>query len=264
MGTALTFAFSQPAFVSLLVFTALGVGMATPYLVLSANPQLLKLLPRPGAWMETFKQAMAFPLLATLIWLTWVLSLQVGPNGTLQFLSALLLLSLAAWIWGRWHTPVRSATVKSVAKIAVILAVVGGVWFGAQARHSVAPSSTASSEHGEGIAWETFSAAKLDELRAAGKPVFIDFTVAWCITCKVNEFRTFGSDDVRESFEMNGVTPLVADWTNYDAEITAALDRFGRQSVPLYVYYAPGKDSVPQILPQLLKPEHVLEALNKK
>lgn len=266
MGTALAFALAQPAGVSLAVFSALGLGMALPYVLLSAFPAGLRLLPKPGAWMETFKQAMAFPLLATVVWLIWVLAIQIGPDGVLRFLVALLLLGLGAWVLGRWATPVRSTATRSVSRACALGFAALAVWLGVQASalQPAAAAATATERSGAaGVAWEAYTPQRFEELRAAGKPVFIDFTAAWCITCKANEFVAFRSADVGRRFAELGITALKADWTARSPDVTQALARYGRNSVPLYVLYGAGRDAEPRILPQLLNPALVIDALEQ-
>ncbi len=264
MGSALAFALTQPAGVSLIVFSALGIGMATPYLILSIFPSLLRLLPRPGAWMETFKQVMAFPLIATLIWLILVLGYQVGIDGIFRFLFALLALAIAAWVMGRWNVPVKKLWVRNLAKAWVFLFAVLAFWLGKEASgFQINEETSLSSADNHGVQWEVFSDEKVTELRREGKPVFIDFTAAWCLTCKANELAVFSSSEVRDRFKELGFTMLKADWTRRNSEITEALASYGRTGVPLYVLYGSQSEDDPVILPQILTPGIVLEELNK-
>lgn len=261
MGAALAFALSQPAVVSLIVFTVLGLGMSAPYVLLSAVPSLLRLMPRPGAWMETFKQLMAFPLLATVIWLTWVLGQQVNIDGITWFLFGLLLLGIACWIYGRWTTPIRSSVVRLVARAIALAVVVFGLYVASAGVRSPVTAVIPAGEVAPGeIGWVTYDREKLMELRAAGTPVFLDFTAAWCLTCKANELVVFRSQEVRDSFAERGIVPMKADWTSRNPEITQALAEYGRTGVPLYVYFA-GDGSDPLILPEILKPGIVLDAI---
>jgi thiol:disulfide interchange protein/DsbC/DsbD-like thiol-disulfide interchange protein len=264
MGVALSFALTQPAVVSVIVFSALGIGMAAPYLILSISPSLLRLLPRPGAWMETFKQVMAFPLIATLIWLILVLGYQIGIDGVFRFLIALLALAIASWMMGRWNVPVKKTWVRNIAKVWVFLFILLALWLGKEAstfQNNEATSVSGADSHG--IQWEVYSDEKLTKLRNAGKPVFIDFTAAWCLTCKANELAVFSSTEVRERFEELGFTMLKADWTRRNSEITEALARYGRTGVPLYVIYGSRSEDDPVILPQILTPGIVLEKLSR-
>ncbi|MEW6272791.1 MAG: thioredoxin family protein [Thermodesulfobacteriota bacterium] len=263
MGPALGYALTLPAASALAVFTALGAGMALPYVVLCFVPGLLRLLPRPGAWLETFKQAMAFPLLATVVWLVWVLGLQAGVDAILGVLIGLLLLALALWVRARFGTLAQPQAKRRVALAASLVLSLAGLATALalrDAREDVA-TATAVGEHDlYGNAWRPWSAATLAELRAAGSPVFVDFTAAWCLTCKVNEHVVFSSPEVRDAFAERGIALLRADWTSRDDEITRALASFGRSGVPLYVLYG-RDDAAPRILPSVLTRGVVLEAL---
>ena len=264
MGSALGFSLSQPAGTAMLIFTFLGLGMAAPYLVFSAFPALLKILPRPGRWMETLKQVMGFLLLATVIWLSWVLGIQAGSNAVAALLITLLLLGLAAWIYGRWGTIAENTRRRVIASLAALILIAGGVGFGLVTVGLSTPNSNLSAVTKTGsITWESFSPEKVEQLQAAGRAVFIDFTAAWCLSCQVNEQVAFGSSEVREKFAELGIAALKADWTRRDETITRALAEFGRNSVPLYVLFGPGNKHDPIILPEILTPGLVLEALSK-
>lgn len=261
MGSALGYSLAQPAWIAMIIFTSIGLGMAAPYLALSASPRLLKFVPKPGRWMETFKQFLGFILLATVLWLLWVLSIQVGTAGLIVVLAALLLMGVAAWIIGRWDTLVAATKTKLLARGAAltlaIAALVIGIG-GASFQNTVA-STTAGSQ--SSIAWETFTPQRVEELRTAGTPVFIDFTAAWCLSCQVNEKVAFSSSDVQQRFADLGIVALKADWTSRDQIIAETLAKFGRNSVPLYVlYHTAGAE--PIVLPEILTPGIVLEALN--
>jgi thiol:disulfide interchange protein len=257
MGAALGFTLSQPAFIAVLVFTALALGMAAPIVLLALFPAGLKWLPRPGAWMATFKQFMAFPLLATVVWLTWVLGTQQGNDGVLKLLAGLVLIGMAAWAYGRWG--MRGGKF-GMAFAAVLLA--GGIVFAWPGEANVAaPSAGAQAKAGE-LAWEPWSKAKLEQLRGEGKPVFVDFTASWCITCQVNKRVALHNDAVVKRFAERGVIALKADWTRQDPAITAALAEFGRNAVPLYVMYG-GNGAAPVVLPEVLTPALMLAELDK-
>jgi thiol:disulfide interchange protein/DsbC/DsbD-like thiol-disulfide interchange protein len=261
MGSALAYALTQTAVVSLAVFTSLGLGMAAPYLLFSTSPALLRFLPPPGAWMETFKQFMAFPLLATLIWLTWVLGLQIGVDGLLRFLIGLLIFGMAAWVYGRWNQPVKAVGVRIFAQLIALGLLVSGTYVASTGTGMAAGMVVPTIENDpKGIQWVEFRPEKLQELTDSGQPVFLDFTAAWCLTCKANELVTFSSQEVRNAFLDRGIVPMKADWTTRNPEITEALARFGRTGVPLYVYYA-GNGTKPTILPQIINPGIVLNAL---
>lgn len=261
MGSALGYSLAQPAWIAMLIFTSIALGMAAPYLALSASPKLLRYVPRPGRWMETFKQFLGFVLLATVLWLLWVLGIQIGTAGLIFILAALLLLAVAGWIIGRWDTLVATTRAKLLARgSALVLAAAALVIGISGASFENVAVATRSNEKGA-IAWETFTPERVEELRTAGKPIFIDFTAAWCLSCQVNEKVAFSSADVQQRFLDLGIVPLKADWTARDQVIAQALARFGRNSVPLYVLYH-NSATEPILLPEILTPGIVLEALN--
>ncbi len=259
MGTALGVAITLPAATALFIFASLGIGMAAPYVLLSSFPVLMKYMPKPGAWMETFKQALAFPLFATAIWLIWVFGQQTGVNGLTRLLIGLLFLSMGIWILYRWKAFDISAGTRMLSRGMVTILVLGGFLFSA-----VTPPANIQHEAGisvsYGIEWQDFSNELVNRHRADGKNVFIDFTADWCITCKANERVAFSSTRVKERFEELGFEMVKADWTSRNPEITRALASFGRNGVPLYVIYSNELDE-PVILPELLTPGIVLNAL---
>jgi len=259
MGVALGYALTQPPYVSMIVFTALALGMAFPYLLLSRFPSMLKKLPRPGAWMETMKQIMGFFLLATVIWLYWVLASLVSTNTLTFVLAAFLMVGVAVWILGKWDTLAKSESVRWRGRIAATLIIVAALVLGFKhiERHD---SSTARGINHSG--WESFSPERLAELRAEGKPVFIDFTAKWCLTCQVNKLSVLHKPNILQAFKDKGVTLMTADWTDENDVIAQELARHGRQSVPLYVLYPPGTTGDPHILPEILTQNIVLEALS--
>lgn len=257
MGTALAYALTLPAVPSLLVFTALGVGMALPYVLLCAFPGWLRWLPRPGAWLETLKQAMAFPLLGAVVWLVWVLAQQTGPDGVLPALSVLLAVGFAAWLTGRGERlvyPRPRALVRSAAAAIAVLAVGAGVRVTARSAPSVQAAS--------GV-WSPFSPDALAGHRAAGQPVFVDFTAAWCLTCQVNERLVLDTAEIQARFAALGVTLMRADWTNQDPTIARTLEDHGRAGVPLYILYGRDPAAPPIVLPAVLTRGIVLDALDQ-
>jgi thiol:disulfide interchange protein len=263
MATALGYALMQPASEALLIFEALGLGMALPYLAIAMVPAWARLLPRPGAWMERLKQFLAFPLYGSAAWLLWVLSQQTGPTGLAAALAGLVLLSLALWLYevtrhasGLWRVLGRAAAAASLI-VAVALVLLA----------PTATRSTAGSPEA-GLSWEPYSAARLAHLRAQGVPVFVNVTAAWCITCLVNERVALQSADVAAKLAQKKVAALKADWTNRDPAISQVLESFQRSGVPLYVLF-PGPaagssgNAPPRVLPQILTEGIVLEALER-
>lgn len=261
MGAAIGAAMVRPIPEALTIFGGLGVGMATPYVALAFWPALARRLPKPGRWMETFKQVLAFPMFAVAVWLVWVFGLQVGVGGAVQLLFGLLLLSVAAWLLGRWPaagvTPRVRLVTRTLAAVATVLAVLVGVTAIRQAEPVAAAAV-------EGVVWEPYSDEAVQAYRMAGRPVFVDFTAAWCISCQVNERVALDTRSVRSAFAGYDVALLKADWTRRDPVITRALASFGRVGVPLYVLYPPDPTAEPRVLPELLTPAIVLDALREE
>ncbi|HMP77472.1 MAG TPA: protein-disulfide reductase DsbD family protein [Kiritimatiellia bacterium] len=260
MGAALGYALALPTLAAMAIFTALGLGMATPYVVLSSMPGLIRRVPRPGPWMESLKQAMGFLMMATVVWLLWVLSLQTAGETLIRMAVLFLALGLALWIAGRWgaiHRPLRTRVRARIIAIAMALLALGGTLAEPPARAgSTEPATTAG-----GVIWENFSPERVAELRASGTPVFIDFTAAWCLTCQVNKRVALYHRDVEAKFRELGVVTLRADWTDHNEVITRALADFGRSGVPLYVLYGRDPAAAPTLLPELLTPGLVINAL---
>ena len=248
MGTALGYALTQSAAVALGVFLSLGLGLAFPYLAIALVPRLGAFLPRPGRWMDTLKQLLAFPLLGTVVWLTWVASVQSGPSAVVAILGMLVLLTFAAWA-GRYFTGRLKQTIVVAAAIAAL------------ATGMSQTTTTATARASEG--WEPYSTQKVEALLKQGKPVFVDFTAAWCVTCQVNERLVLGRPAVQDKMRALGVVPVRADWTTSDPDITRALQKFGRDGVPLYVLYSGREDEPPRILPQLLTTDIVIAELDE-
>lgn len=253
MGVALGYALTQPPYVAMVVFTALALGMAFPYLLLSRYPALLKKLPKPGAWMETMKQIMGFLIMATVVWLFWVLSALVAPVSLTWLLFAFLLAGMGAWVLGKWDTLVRDTPVRWRARVAglalLALALVAGLTNIATAESS---GSSATSE------WNTFTPEAVELELAAGRPVFIDFTAKWCLTCQVNKLTVLRTADIMNEFRTRGVSLFVADWTDENEMIARELAKHDRQSVPLYLLRDGDQTTV---LPELLTKKIVLDAL---
>ncbi len=268
MGAALGLALTLSTAGALLIFTALGVGMAAPYVGLSMAPGFLNRLPEPGAWMETLKQFFAFPMFATAVWLVWVFGQQTGNGGVALLLFGLLLLGMAGWVVHRWPSPAlsRAGTVltRSLATIMIAGAVATaliGAGYGRSAAPAAETSTAPADASASASAWTEFSREKVEELRAEGRPVFVDFTAAWCLTCQVNERTVLNTDVVQRHFQEQNVALLKADWTNRDPAITEAIESHGRSGVPVYVLY-PGDGSGPTLLPEVLTQDIVLNALD--
>ncbi|WP_420431158.1 protein-disulfide reductase DsbD family protein [Hyphobacterium sp.] len=241
---ALGLAFAQPGYVLILVSAMLGLGLALPYLILSFFPSLLRWLPKPGPWMVRFKQFLAFPMFGAAIWLIWVLSIQSGPQGVLMLLLGFLALAFLIWSVQFSAVLARVAAVSSLVLLAAAL-------------YGVAASRTASEYAGE-----PWSQDRVDMLVAEGRPVFIDFTAAWCVSCQFNKQVTLNSPAVLRAFEENDVQILIADWTNRDDRIAAAIRSYGSAGIPLYVYYGPGATE-PEILPPLLNTRLIIETVDR-
>ncbi|KQT19569.1 thiol:disulfide interchange protein [Methylobacterium sp. Leaf399] len=251
MGSAVGFALTQPAGVALTVFASLGLGLALPFLVLTTWPAAVRRLPRPGAWMDVLKGAFAFPLYATAAWLIWVLAQQVGSTGLLSALLGLVLVGFAAWAWEK--AGAAAPTGRAIGRGAAVAALVA----------VAALTLGLDRDRADGTAvaggTEAFTQSRLDALVAAGKPVFVNMTAAWCITCQVNERTALRTDAVQAAFKARGVTYLKGDWTNQNPEITRLLEKHGRNGVPLYLLY--GSGAGPAVLPQILTQGAVLAAL---
>ncbi len=264
LGTALGFAFSQTSAVIAAMFAAIAAGMAFPYLLLSAQPGWMKYLPKPGAWMERLKQFMGFPLLATLLWLLYVVGQQRGTEAVIWAAASYLCLGLAAWLYGAFLGPVSSTRARTLATLAILLSLFLGLGYftgNLFARSAATMPDKSAATPTDGIPWVPFSEAELQRLLAEGRPVFLDFTADWCITCKFNLRTAIDTKAVREAFEKLGIVPMLADWTNSNPEITRKLAQFDRVGVPFYLFYAPGKADDPIILPELLTEQILLRAI---
>ncbi|MGI9322717.1 MAG: protein-disulfide reductase DsbD family protein [Pseudomonadales bacterium] len=257
MGAAIGYALTQPPVFSLLVFASLGAGMAAPYLGLCYAPGLVKRLPRPGPWMVTLKEFLAFPMLASAIWLVWVLGIQAGPNAVLQILGGALMIALAVWVWARkpeagWLRFARVVSALALVAAALYLPVGLVGKGGGQA----APAGSVAAV-GRAL---PYSSEALAAARQEGSAVLVNFTAAWCITCKVNELTSLSSARFYAAIEEQGVAYFLADWTSEDPEITKQLEAYGRSGVPLYLYFAPGSERA-EVLPQVLTEALVLRTL---
>lgn len=265
MGSALAFALTQSAATALLVFTFLGLGMAAPYVILSFNPAWLNKLPRPGAWMDTFKQLMAFPIFATALWLLAIFGLLTGVEGMAYLLAALLLFGGALWLWQRWDASTLRPAPRVLARGGALLFVLlslGVAWSSSQQMPLEAPADSGAQQAGTVAAWQPFSTESVEEALDSGRPVFIDFTAAWCITCQVNKRVTLSQPEVMDAFAQRDVMLFRADWTRQDETISQALESYGRNGVPTYVLLT-DKGSKPQVLPEVLSQSIMLSALEQ-
>jgi thiol:disulfide interchange protein DsbD len=254
MGAALGYAMTASTAVMLAVFVALGLGMALPYVLLALFPGWRRFLPKPGAWLARLKELLAFPLYGTVIWLAWVLGAQRDNDAVLRLCIVLLGLAFALWAWRIVKT--GGARAWGLACIAVLAGSAVAAWPLFASDAGGAPPAKAAVERGD---WDAFAPTKVNELIAAGRPVFVDFTAAWCVTCQVNKRLVLNSADVRADFARRNVALLRADWTRRDATITKALAALGRNGVPVYVLYRPGRE--PMLLPEVLRTDIVLDAL---
>jgi thiol:disulfide interchange protein DsbD len=254
-ATALGFALTQSAATAMLVFLALGLGFALPFLILGLVPGALAFVPKPGTWMLRFKQALAFPMYGAAAWLAWTLAVEAGVNSLILLFAALIVVALAAWLWS--VTRDLSARGRLIGTVAVILLVLGAGAAVAQLKNAETQTASAS---GSLKNTEPYTAARLAELRAQGTPVFVDATAAWCISCLVNEQTSLSRAAVQQAFTDRKIVYLVADFTNRNAEGAALLGAHDRAGPPLYLYYAP-KAAAPVVLPQVLTPSIVLNAI---
>ena len=261
MGVAMSFAFTQSAPVTIAVFLALGFGLALPWVLFSAVPALVRLLPRPGDWMERFRQFLAFPMYGAVAWLVWVLSQQVDPEGLFRVMIGIVLLGLGAWAFGNLQQ--RASLIGFVLFVGGLAGAAGllAMPFGApRALQAAAAGEEGASSHAFS---EPYTATRLEALRAEGKPVFVNLTAAWCVSCLYNERVALSTEAVRKAFSETGTVYLVGDWTNRNAEISALLRQYGRDGVPLYLYFPAGGGD-PIVLPQLLTESIVINAVRSE
>lgn len=251
LAPALGAALALPVAQSFVVFTAIGVGLSAPYLLLSLFPQAVRALPRPGRWMNTFKQAMAFPLYATVAYLVWVLAGQTSENGLLAVMFSLTVVALAIWLYGHYNGPGASRVKAKFATAGAVALLALGLNLGW-------PRAAAAVD----IVWEQWSAERVAQLRAEGRPIYVDFTARWCATCQANKKVVFGSSEVENYFRDHKVATLKADWTNANPLITAELARWNRSAVPFNLVYVTGKRE-PTPLPAILTPGIVLDAFQR-
>ena len=268
LGSALGFAFSQPWPVIFLIFTFVAIGMALPYLILTMQPRWIRFLPKPGDWMVTAKHVMGFLMMATMLWLLFILGSQLGMEAVVWTGAFLLTVGLACWLVGRFATLAASTVKRRTTWIAALAVVVAGYFLFLESILDIdtavaAASSKETSDPAGRITWEPFSLSALEADLQTGRTVFVDFTAEWCLTCKVNEKTVLNTDAVRSKFRELDVLTVKADWTNRNPDITKLLAKFGRSGVPLYVIFPPGRPDSPVVLPELVTTGIVLEALKK-
>ena len=259
LGSALGFAVTLAPLPAMMVFTSLGLGMALPYLLLSAFPSLLRMLPKPGNWMVTFKELMGFFMLATVLWLVWVFGAQTDEMSTTLLLAGFLFLSMGCWIFGKWGSPINKKTIRLMSYgCALLFLMFGSVIIVKAATSDPAPRE----QMGTNSEWEPYSSERIAELQKLGIPILVDFTAKWCLICQTNHMVLI-SPEVSQRLDQLGVVRMKADWTRNDSEITKALREFGRSGVPLYVVYGADTEVTPHILPQVLTADIVLDHLDK-
>ena len=248
MGFAITYALGAPVALAVLIFTLIGLGMSTPYLLLSAFPAWISKLPRPGAWMETFKQSMAFPMLLVMGWLVTVMAQQVNGDGLFFAACALVLVAFAAWIYGRFGSLARELPTRQIAWASTAILMLSAYQFAAKGAGMARPVVSRDVE------------AEIATLQKSGKSVFVDFTASWCVTCQANKPALHG-EEIQKAFEANNVAFLEVDWTQEDPAILHVLQKYGRSGVPLYLLFPKDPARKPKELPNLLTKDTILEAV---
>jgi thiol:disulfide interchange protein DsbD len=266
LGSATAFAFSQPTWALVLIFTAIGLGLALPFLLVAFVPAAYRLLPQPGAWMESFKQLLGFTLVGTAVWLVDVLGAEIGADRLTGFLVFLVFASLGAWIFGRWGGPAETSSRKlaSLAAGVAVAGIGGWSWLDLQLAEAAtcddgAVSADVQLDYASHIPWQAFHDKRVEAL--AGRTLFLDFTADWCVSCKVNEKTILETQRVRDVFAKHKVVPLQADFTRQDPQIKAWLDRYHRAGVPMYLVVPPSGVADAILLPEVITPDMVSDAI---
>jgi thiol:disulfide interchange protein len=255
MGTALGYALSQPAWIALMIFLCLGLGMALPWLLISLWPGLSTYLPKPGAWMERVKQVLAFPLYATAAWLLWVLAQQVNQQSLLYALLSLVLIALGLWFWQNTRRASKAWRRSAVMALLLLIGLMSTMLWKLEAAVAIPVSAQQN--------WEPYDADTLARFRAEGKAVLVNFTAAWCISCLVNEKVVLSSDEIKTELRDKSIVYMKGDWTSRDPAITRVLEQYGRSGVPLYLYFPSDPQREAAVLPNILTRGIVLQALNQ-
>ena len=261
MGAAIGYALAQPAWVSFLVFTALGVGLASPYLLLAFQPAWTRLLPRPGAWMEVLKQATAVPIFGTVIWLVWLFATSAGDTALVGLLLAFLLLGVAGWVLGRWPARQLPGWIAAlIIGVAVFVPLYTVHAYPSVSRTSGSPSVATSAFQS---AWQPFTPDSVAKFQARGQAVLVDFTASWCLSCQVNERVVLDRPEVQQRLKASNIALIRADWTHHDDDIAQALAKLGRSGVPAYVVYSSNPEAPPQLLPEVLTSSILFDAVDR-
>ena len=269
MGPALGVALTATTLQAMMIFTSLAVGMATPYVLLSMFPQAISKLPKPGPWMETFKQLMAFPMFATAAWLMWVYT-TLTDNALVMWLGiGLTIFALGAWIYGRYTRPHLAAKTRRIATAIAALVAASGIWLilsqspSAEEIAAAEAAKVAQSDPNTFSAWQPYSDAAVTNAVAQNRPVLVDFTASWCLTCQANKKSSLRTQAANSLYEAKDVVTMEADYTRQPQYITDALERYGRSGVPLYLMFSQNPEvTEPMILPNVLTPGIVEDAVN--
>ena len=274
LGTALAFAFSQPAWVIFVIFLTIGLGLSTPYLILTANPDWMKFLPKPGNWMIKLRTAMGFLLMGTVCWLLWVLGKQTGAEAVVATVAFLIFIASSIWIttFIEYKT---SSMMRWIIRLIALLLLASGFfvsymwlypWQNFNSSASPAPIENGEVKEGKevnGVLWRNYTPSSFEEARKTGKIIFLDITADWCLTCKTNENTILYSDEISKRLGKDDIIVFNADNTKRSDEVTGLMKSLERSAVPVYAIYPPGEESEPVLLPEVITKSMVLEAIEK-